>query len=785
MFSRARRNSRIQAKQKPEISQEPLPTSPLGGSISLSTRSDSPALPSPLLPWADMNRPSSADGIRNRKSAFITGPPVLPPIRLSSAQNLMDNADTGSLQLDFTTSIPAVDSAADGTSVSSRKGKVRKQRSHEDSMRQRSTGSPSHAEPSQIAAASAITSAPIAPDATLRTASRTPSELKDTNTTMRTTAPDSSSLVGLDTSLRTTNPPTTNSKNVDASSRIRGSTLDDSENADRSLPIGNPTPSSLRAPDTFLTASPVLNSVRAPSTYRTASPAPSSPRTTGTFPTTSLAFNGVKVPDSLPLRERNSIVGNVATTYITQDPMFPRSAESSPLLPRFPPSTSSTTGRDSPDTQGRRALSGGDSDVEHKRKSRRVGKAVTGPTMILPPQSNDARDQAGSAKPSNIIYESPKMEANMFPTFHPPQPIQQSTPIMDRDFIDSRDRPYSQAKPRSLNNSGAPNFARPGYNANYNSSSPSLVAPAQTQQKPISPVGTPASLAATNSGSTIGISFESTSAAFPAPQLVSTRPKNAGAVSTVAGVQVPTHHTSGTRLQETGSISSKAERRRTKLLNPMALLSRRKSAVETTMPDEEGRRALSVAQARQKTVATVGIDKIPEDFDPRIKGKIVHDFSAPRSARTFGSPTSYTQDSPISPMLKVDLIPDNPYPANAEPSPVTPGARKNVHTPVFHEHFEHVPPVAQQSSTGGVGAERRENKDFLARFSQQSSASTVSQESAVLPPFARRSQILDPHQAAAWRDDDGSWSSGRDSGGGRSSTGPLEIARAACHPSQP
>ena len=68
--------------------------------------------------------------------------------------------------------------------------------------------------------------------------------------------------------------------------------------------------------------------------------------------------------------------------------------------------------------------------------------------------------------------------------------------------------------------------------------------------------------------------------------------------------------------------------------------------------------------------------------------------------------------------------------------------RRSLHTAMFTEHFpsdETLPPSMR------IQAEKLENKKFLQRASQQSS---VSQESAVLPPFARRSQVMDPLQAA-------------------------------------
>jgi hypothetical protein len=80
--------------------------------------------------------------------------------------------------------------------------------------------------------------------------------------------------------------------------------------------------------------------------------------------------------------------------------------------------------------------------------------------------------------------------------------------------------------------------------------------------------------------------------------------------------------------------------------------------------------------------------------------------------------------------------------------------RRIVHTPVFTEHLGENADSSRRVSS--LAAEDLENKDFLARASKQSSLLTPPQTSAVLPPFARRSQILDPMQASLYRDTDDS-----------------------------
>ncbi|KAK5130712.1 hypothetical protein LTR08_001742 [Meristemomyces frigidus] len=301
---------------------------------------------------------------------------------------------------------------------------------------------------------------------------------------------------------------------------------------------------------------------------------------------------------------------------------------------------------------------------------------------------------------------------------------------------------------------------------------PSVLKPqSYSPRSPLPPLPTQSPLA-----QTIGTPYQSTSSSFPLPQHVATRPKTAGAAATVAGISVPTHHTTSLRPDPTAP-HPKPERRKTRLLNPMALLTRRKSGqdVETT-PAE--RSVAAQAYARQKSVAAVGVKNLPADFDPRIKGSVVHDFSAPRQPRRnfsysdadvlmpaedrYSNPHSYSAKS--SPQ-----VPQSDFGSSFEtqtllppPSSSTGGGggaqhgedasesanrRSAAHSPgMFRELLDEdslsAADAAKRESL--VNAERLENVGFLQRASLQSSGreSAFSQESAVLPPFARRSQFL-------------------------------------------
>ena len=254
---------------------------------------------------------------------------------------------------------------------------------------------------------------------------------------------------------------------------------------------------------------------------------------------------------------------------------------------------------------------------------------------------------------------------------------------------------------------------------------------------------------------------------------------------------MPTHHTSGLLRPEMppsgkSEKSEKGERRRTRLLNPMALLSRRRSG-----QDEDAIQAEKVVQAaqaaalqRQRNVAAVGVSRMPEDFDPRIRGKVVHDFSAPRHARRQLSQSDAEPGWNTSESRALQTAKSTPFISAVQEESSTDagvpqirqskqgssdsssaGGRRSIHTGMFMEHFGESPDHARRISS--IQAERLENKDFLQRASHLSQHSIVSQESAILPPFARRSQVMDPIQASLYNDD--SSSSGKGGAGERDS----------------
>lgn len=386
-----------------------------------------------------------------------------------------------------------------------------------------------------------------------------------------------------------------------------------------------------------------------------------------------------------------------------------------------------------------------------------------------------------TSEDAEISFDQPRMEATMFPSRQPQQPNDPFTagPPMTRSFIDSRDRPYShnvQRPPAVASSYSSPDVIPPRSATAQGLRPPgpsSSSRPNATSGSSLEDVRKTSSATGTNySGSTarpsiqssksasasplsqtIGTPYSETSASFPAPQHVATRPKTMGSSSTIAGVMVPTHH-SNSGSKDVG----KPEKRKTRLLNPMALLVRRKSGQEPAhVPDEAARRAHAQAQVRQKSVATAGINTIPEDFDPRIRGKIVHDFNAPRARRAVSSSGSDFGGNAGQQLPSTDSMPimssvhDQHRPSMNSTHRSDVSSRHSRHTPIFVEHLYDEP--SNDGQAHPIQAERLENKDFLKRASHQSSPS---QESSILPPFARRSQQMDPMQASFFRDDNSS-----------------------------
>ncbi|KAK2731802.1 hypothetical protein FQN57_003163 [Myotisia sp. PD_48] len=95
-----------------------------------------------------------------------------------------------------------------------------------------------------------------------------------------------------------------------------------------------------------------------------------------------------------------------------------------------------------------------------------------------------------------------------------------------------------------------------------------------------------------------------------------------------------------------------APKTRLNLLNPMALLARRRSAQVVNLRSED------------INISNLTVPALPDDYDPRIRGKLIHDFSVPR-ARPVAADFYFATDKPAL-------------------------TRRPEHAPLFKEHFEDI-----------------------------------------------------------------------------------------------
>ena len=106
------------------------------------------------------------------------------------------------------------------------------------------------------------------------------------------------------------------------------------------------------------------------------------------------------------------------------------------------------------------------------------------------------------------------------------------------------------------------------------------------------------------------------------------------------------------------------------LLNPMSLLARRRSSQMGSSRVEDA-----------KMSAPNLIPAIPDDYDPRIRGNIVHDFSAPRPRRNVsGNSGNAEGNSQQGQDASAQHHPANRWSENSK--------QQGDHSPMFKEHFE-------------------------------------------------------------------------------------------------
>lgn len=151
----------------------------------------------------------------------------------------------------------------------------------------------------------------------------------------------------------------------------------------------------------------------------------------------------------------------------------------------------------------------------------------------------------------------------------------------------------------------------------------------------------------------------------------------------------------------------------------MALLARRRSHQAITDSNAEK------AQYKGTYPPVLGI---PDDFDPRIRGNVVHDFSAPRPGTTESSNRARGSNRQREAILYNSRRP-SPNASTSFPDDDSPSSSEREHTPQFKEHFdEDFEPLKD-------GPAKQRTSAFMYQVSL--SESQPDPDPSVLPPFAR------------------------------------------------
>lgn len=154
------------------------------------------------------------------------------------------------------------------------------------------------------------------------------------------------------------------------------------------------------------------------------------------------------------------------------------------------------------------------------------------------------------------------------------------------------------------------------------------------------------------------------------------------------------------------------------LLNPMALLARRRSSQ-------------AVEQAYSQDQSAPGL-RLPDDYDPRIWGKVVHDFSAPRLARPPSADEANVRATRQNREGSESSETNQKRPSSNQEDE-SPSTTERQHTPVFKENFDdNVEPWSEDMDSPA----KRKSSAFMYQLSLQ--GSKTGPDPASLPAFARK-----------------------------------------------
>lgn len=165
------------------------------------------------------------------------------------------------------------------------------------------------------------------------------------------------------------------------------------------------------------------------------------------------------------------------------------------------------------------------------------------------------------------------------------------------------------------------------------------------------------------------------------------------------------------------------------LLNPMSILARRKSSQP-------------VPQASlDKHSQTKGSDRLTielsDDYDPRIRGNIIHDFSAPQPGRSYSSNNVNTlsrENGQIWKGMGKNQSKLSPGPNPSLSDEESPNSAERQHTPVFKEHFDD---DVGHSNSSSINRESLKPSAFMYQVALKESYLEPDPDPLSLPPFAR------------------------------------------------
>ncbi|KAL8919337.1 MAG: hypothetical protein Q9208_006836 [Pyrenodesmia sp. 3 TL-2023] len=161
-------------------------------------------------------------------------------------------------------------------------------------------------------------------------------------------------------------------------------------------------------------------------------------------------------------------------------------------------------------------------------------------------------------------------------------------------------------------------------------------------------------------------------------------------------------------------------RMRFNLRNPMSLLAKRRSHQVVVEANDE---------KSQYKGAYPPVPSLPQDFDPRIRGKVVHDFSAPRPG-TNNFPNSVRgADRNQREAILYNSRRASPNSSMAFVDNDSPSSSEREHTPQFTEHFD------EDFGPPKDGPAKNRTSAFMYQVSL--SESHPNPDRSVLPPFAR------------------------------------------------